>query len=43
MQVLARHIAEDVIEDFEKGMEYAEADRILDVKRKGDNRTFLVK
>jgi signal recognition particle 43 kDa protein len=38
-----RYISEDVIEDFESGLEYAEAEEILDVRNRGDSRTYLVR
>lgn len=41
--VAAKYVSEEVIEDFQAGLEYAEADEILDVRNRGDSRTYLIK
>ena len=43
VQVPRAFVADDVVEDFDAEMEYAEADTILDMKRKGDGRRYLVR
>jgi hypothetical protein len=42
-QVPRCFVADDVVEDFNKGMEYADAERILEMKKKGDGRLYLVR
>ena len=42
-QVNSKYIAEDLIEDFDAGLEYAEADCIMDVEQKGDSLQFLIR
>lgn len=39
----SKYIAEDLIEDFDAGLEYAEADCILDVQQKGDSLQYLIR
>lgn len=41
--VAESYLAEDVIEDYEQGLEYAEAECIVEMKRKGDARQYLVR
>lgn len=41
--VAAKYVSEEVVEDFQSGLEYAEAERILDVRNRGDSRTYLIK
>lgn len=41
--VPSKYISEDVVEDYRSGLEYAEADCILDVRNRGDSRTYLVR
>ncbi|KAK9828851.1 hypothetical protein WJX72_002407 [[Myrmecia] bisecta] len=41
--VAEKFVAEDVIEDYDEGLEYANAECILDVRQKGDQRTYLVR
>jgi signal recognition particle protein len=36
-------VSDEVIEDFQAGLKYAEADEILDVRNRGDSRTYLIK
>ena len=43
MQVSTKYVAQDVVEDFDAGLEYAQADCILDVAYRGDEREYLVK
>lgn len=43
LQVNSKYIAEDLIEDFDAGLEYAEADCILDVQKKGDSLQYLMR
>lgn len=38
-----KYLSQEVIEDYESGLEYAEAESILDVRNRGDSRTYLVK
>ena len=38
-----KYVSQDVIEDYESGLEYAEAEAIVDVRNRGDSRTYLVK
>ena len=42
-QVDGKYIAEDLIQDFDAGLEYAEAECILEVQNKGDSRQYLIK
>lgn len=42
-QVNSKYIAEDLIEDYDAGLEYAEADCILDVQQKGDSLQYLIR
>ena len=39
----SKYIAEDLVEDFDAGLEYAEADCILDVEERGDSRSYLIR
>ena len=43
IQVNSKYIAEDLIEDYDAGLEYAEADCILDVQQKGDSLQYLIR
>lgn len=43
LQVNQAYIAEDVREDFEAGLEYAEAAAILRMVQRGDQRQYLVR
>ena len=36
-------MAEDLVEDFDAGLEYAEADCIVDVQNRGDSRQYLIR
>jgi signal recognition particle protein len=38
-----RYVSTEVIEDFESGLEYAEAEAVVDVRNRGDSRTYLVR
>lgn len=38
-----KDVAEDVVEDYDKGLEYAEADCILEMKKKGDARRYQIR
>lgn len=37
-----RYVSEEVAQDYEDGLEYAEADKIVDRRNKGDSRSYLV-
>uniref|UniRef100_A0A1D2AE17 Chromo domain-containing protein n=2 Tax=Auxenochlorella protothecoides TaxID=3075 RepID=A0A1D2AE17_AUXPR len=41
--VAARYVAEDVMQDFEAGLEYAQGLEILDMRQRGDSRAYLVR
>ncbi|KAL3161794.1 Signal recognition particle 43 kDa protein, chloroplastic [Trebouxia sp. C0009 RCD-2024] len=41
--VNSKYVAEDLVEDFDAGLEYAEADCILDVQQKGDSLQYLIR
>lgn len=41
--VAEKYVSEEVIEDFKDKVEYAAAERILDVRNKGDSRAYLIK
>lgn len=41
--VNSKYVAEDLVEDFDAGLEYAEAECILDVHNKGDSRKYLIR
>ena len=36
-------MAEDVVEDYDAGLEYAEADCIVDMESRGDSRNYLIR
>jgi signal recognition particle protein len=38
-----KYVSEEVIQDYESGLEYAEAESIIDVRNRGDSRTYLVR
>jgi signal recognition particle protein len=38
-----KYVSAEVIEDYESGLEYAEAESIVDVRNRGDSRTYLVR
>ena len=38
-----KYVSDEVIEDYESGLEYAEAACIVDVRNRGDSRTYLVR
>jgi signal recognition particle protein len=38
-----KYVSEEVAQDWEDGLEYAEADRVIDVRNKGDSRSYLVR
>jgi len=38
-----KYVSEEVIQDYECGLEYAEAECIIDVRNRGDSRTYLVR
>ena len=38
-----KYVSQEVIEDYEGGLEYAEAESIVDVRNRGDSRTYLVR
>ena len=42
MQVPQWNVANDVVEDFDAGLEYGEAERILKSVQRGDSREYLV-
>lgn len=37
-----RYVSEEVAQDYDDGLEYAEAERIVDRRNKGDSRSYLV-
>ena len=39
----SKYVAEDLVEDYDAGLEYGEADCILDVQSKGDSREYLIR
>lgn len=39
----AKYVSEEVVADFNAGLEYAEAEEIVDVRNRGDSRTYLVR
>ncbi len=41
-QVPQWNVANDVVEDFDAGLEYGEAERILKSVQRGDTREYLV-
>ena len=41
-QVSQWNVANDVVEDFDAGLEYGEAERILKSVQRGDSREYLV-
>ena len=43
LQVNSKYVAEDLVADFDAGLEYAEADCLLDVQHRGDSRQYLVR
>jgi hypothetical protein len=43
MQVSQWNVADDVVEDFDAGLEYGEAESILKAVQKGDAREYLVR
>ena len=43
MQVSQWNVADDVVEDFDAGLEYGEAESILRSVQKGDAREYLVR
>ena len=43
MQVSQWNVASDVVEDFDAGLEYGEAESILKSVQKGDTREYLVR
>lgn len=43
LQVDSKYIAEDLIHDFDAGLEYAQAECIVDVQNRGDSRQYLIK
>ena len=43
LQVNSKYIAEDLVQDFDAGLEYAEAECIVDVQQKGDDRQYLIR
>ncbi|KAG7668790.1 hypothetical protein Ndes2526B_g00491 [Nannochloris sp. 'desiccata'] len=38
-----KYVSEEVIQDYESGLEYAEAESIVDVRNRGDSRTYLLR
>lgn len=42
LQVPQWNVANDVVEDFDAGLEYGEAERILKSVQRGDSREYLV-
>ncbi len=42
LQVPQWNVANDVVEDFDAGLEYGEAERILKSVQRGDTREYLV-
>ena len=43
MQVNTKYIAEDLVLDFDAGLEYGEADCVLDMEEKGTTRRYLIR
>ena len=43
MQVNSKYVAEDVVEDYDAGLEYAEADCVVDMESRGDSRNYLIR
>lgn len=43
LQVNSKYVAEDLVQDFDAGLEYAEADCIVDVQNRGDSRQYLIR
>lgn len=43
LQVRESDVSNDVIEDYERGFEYAEAGSLLKMKMRGDQRLYLVR
>jgi len=43
LQVNSKYVAEDLVADFDAGLEYAEAECLLDVQHRGDSRQYLVR
>ena len=43
MQVKESDMSKEVIEDYEAKMEYASAERLLKMKKRGDQRLYLVR
>lgn len=41
--VNSKYVAEDLVADFDAGLEYAEAECLLDVQHRGDSRQYLVR
>lgn len=41
--VAAKYVAEDVVQDFDAGLEYAQGVAILDMRQRGDSRAYLVR
>jgi signal recognition particle protein len=41
--VPARYVSPEVVQDFEGGLEYAEAAEVVDVRNRGDSRAYLVR
>jgi signal recognition particle protein len=38
-----KYVSEEVVQDFLDGLEYAEAEEIIDVRNKGDSRSYLIR
>lgn len=43
LQVNSKYVAEDLVAVFDAGLEYAEADCLLDVQHRGDSRQYPVR
>ena len=41
--VSEKYVSEEVVEDFNGGLEYAEAESVIGVRNRGDSRTYLVR
>ena len=41
--VAAKYVSEEVAADFDAGLEYCEAESVVDVRNRGDSRTYLVR
>lgn len=41
--VASKYVSQEVVEDYESGLEYAQAEGIVDVRNRGDTRTYLVR